>query len=133
MIKSTRKLYYSIREVSDLTGVPSHILRYWEQEFRCLKPKRSSSKVRKYREKDLQIIQIVKDLLYVQKFTIAGAKKKLNELGFPEFRKQKSEPLSIKSKPEVKIPIQKEGTFLDKKKEIIEAIKEDLKQLLQLL
>jgi DNA-binding transcriptional MerR regulator len=72
-----RKLYYSIGEVSELTGIPAHVLRYWESEFPQLHPKKSRTGNRTYQEKDLELIQQIRTLLYEQRFTIAGAKVQL--------------------------------------------------------
>ena len=74
------KLYYKIGEVSQITGVEPYILRYWESEFKIINPVRTNSKQRLYRKRDLELILEVKKLLYREKFTIAGAKKKLQEV-----------------------------------------------------
>lgn len=74
-----RKLFYSIGEVSALTGVPSHVLRYWESEFAELKPRKGRSGNRTYQNKDIEIIERIRALLYEQKFTIAGARAYLKE------------------------------------------------------
>ncbi len=74
------KLYYKIGEVSQITGVEPYILRYWESEFKIISPVRTNSKQRLYRKKDLELVLEVKKLLYKEKFTIAGAKKKLQEI-----------------------------------------------------
>jgi DNA-binding transcriptional MerR regulator len=71
------KLYFKIGEVSQLTGVEPHVLRYWESEFKIVTPIRTNSKQRLYRRKDLELILEIKKLLYEEKFTIAGAKKRL--------------------------------------------------------
>ncbi len=68
-----RKLYYSIGEVSELTGVPAHVLRYWEGEFQQLHPKKGRTGNRLFQERDIRIIEQIKKLLYEQRFTIAGA------------------------------------------------------------
>ena len=73
------KLYFRIGEVSDLIGVKPYVLRYWESEFRIVSPSRTHSKQRLYRKKDLELILEIKKLLYEEKFTIAGAKKKLQK------------------------------------------------------
>jgi len=75
------KRYYRIGEVSKLTGVKPYVLRYWESEFRFMAPQKSRSKQRLYRRRDIDIILLVKKLLYEQRFTIAGARKKLREMG----------------------------------------------------
>ncbi len=73
------KLYYKIGEVSEITGVEPYVLRYWESEFRIVNPTRTNSKQRLYRKKDLELILEIKKLLYEEKFTIAGAKKRLQK------------------------------------------------------
>jgi DNA-binding transcriptional MerR regulator len=73
------KLYFKIGEVAELTGVKTHVLRYWETEFSTFKPTKSRTNQRLYRRKDIEFILRIKDLLYNQGFTIAGAKKKLRE------------------------------------------------------
>jgi DNA-binding transcriptional MerR regulator len=79
------KLYYKIGEVSEITGIEPYVLRYWESEFKIVSPSRTSSKQRLYRKKDLELILEIKKLLYEEKFTIAGAKKKLQKTrGFKE-------------------------------------------------
>jgi DNA-binding transcriptional MerR regulator len=72
-----RKLYYSIGEVSELTGVPPHVLRYWENEFPQLRPKKSRTGNRVYQDKELETVYRIKSLLYERRFTIAGARTQL--------------------------------------------------------
>jgi len=76
---NTGKMYYSISEVSDMTGVKPHVLRYWETEFPTLKPKKNRAGNRSYRPKDIKAILVIRDLLYKEKFTISGARKKLQD------------------------------------------------------
>ena len=71
------KMYFSIGEVKELTGLEPHVLRYWETEFSSLSPKKNSRGQRTYKKKDIELILRIKDLLYRKKFTIAGAKKAL--------------------------------------------------------
>ena len=78
---ATDKRYYRIGEVSRITGVKPYVLRYWESEFRWMAPQKSRSKQRLYRKRDIDMILLIKKLLYEQRFTIAGARKKLRELG----------------------------------------------------
>jgi DNA-binding transcriptional MerR regulator len=73
------KLYYKIGEVAKFTGVKTHVLRYWESEFNTIRPNKSRSNQRLYRRQDVDLILHLKDLLYNQGFTIAGARKKLRE------------------------------------------------------
>jgi len=80
-LPSDGKLYYRIGEVSKITGVKPYVLRYWESEFRWMAPQKSRSKQRLYRRKDIETILQIKNLLYSQRYTIAGARKKLRALG----------------------------------------------------
>jgi DNA-binding transcriptional MerR regulator len=73
------KLYFKIGEVSEITGVKPHVLRYWEAEFGTFRPTKSKNQQRTYRRKDIELVLLLKDLLYNQGFTIAGARKKLQE------------------------------------------------------
>jgi DNA-binding transcriptional MerR regulator len=75
------KRYYRIGEVSRITGVKPYVLRYWESEFRWMAPQKSRSKQRLYRRRDIDMILLIKKMLYEQRFTIAGARKKLREFG----------------------------------------------------
>ena len=75
------KLYYRIGEVSDIVGVEPHVLRYWETEFRSIRPQKSRKGQRIYSRRDVEKLITVKDLLYSHGFTIAGARKKLREGG----------------------------------------------------
>ena len=75
------KLYYRIGEVSELTGVKPYVLRYWESEFRWMAPQKSRSRQRLYRKKDIETIRLIRRMLHEEKYTIAGARKRLRELG----------------------------------------------------
>ncbi len=75
------KRYYRIGEVSRITDVKPYVLRYWESEFRWMAPQKSRSKQRLYRQRDIDMILLIKKLLYEQRFTIAGARKKLRGVG----------------------------------------------------
>jgi len=71
------KIYFKIGEVCDLVGVQAHVLRYWETEFPMLSPQKNNSGQRSYRRKDVEMALRIKQLLYKEMFTIAGARKKL--------------------------------------------------------
>ena len=73
-MNSIKKLYYSIGEVSKITELKQYVLRYWETEFKQLSPVKNKAGNRTYRQKDIDIILKIKDLLYNQKFTIDGAR-----------------------------------------------------------
>lgn len=72
------KLYFKIGEVSEITELPSHVLRFWETEFAKINPRRTPSGQRLYRPRDVERILEIKYLLYERKFTIEGARKHLN-------------------------------------------------------
>ena len=72
--KQIKKLYYSIGEVSKLTELKPYVLRYWETEFKQLAPPKNRAGNRTYRQKDIDTIKLIKDLLYKKKFTIKGAR-----------------------------------------------------------
>ena len=71
------KIYFKIGEVCELVGVQAHVLRYWETEFSMLSPQKNKSGQRSYRRRDVEIALRIKQLLYGEMFTIAGARKKL--------------------------------------------------------
>jgi DNA-binding transcriptional MerR regulator len=75
------KLYYRIGEVAGLVGVEPHVLRYWETEFRSIRPQKSAKGQRVYSRRDVETLLKVKELLYAHRFTIAGARRKLREGG----------------------------------------------------
>ena len=75
------KLFFKIGEVCELAGVQAHVLRYWETEFPTLAPQKNRAGQRTYRRRDVEMALRIKELLYDEQYTIAGAKKKLaNEL-----------------------------------------------------
>jgi len=79
------KLYFKIGEVSQIAGVASHVLRFWEAEFPRISPKRTSSGQRLYTRREVELILEIKSLLYQRKFTIAGARQHLRAAaGRPE-------------------------------------------------
>ena len=75
-----KKAYYSIGEVCDLTGLKDHVLRYWETQFDVLSPTKNRAGNRVYRPKEVELVLLVKHLLYEEKYTIEGARKKLQEM-----------------------------------------------------
>lgn len=72
--------YYSIGEVCDVAGLRPHVLRYWETQFEELRPTKNRAGNRVYRPRDVELILLVKHLLYTERFTIAGARRKLAEM-----------------------------------------------------
>jgi DNA-binding transcriptional MerR regulator len=71
------KLYFKIGEVSSIIGVKPYVLRYWESEFSAVKPTKTKSKHRLYRQRDVEVLREIKRLLYEERLTIEGAKKRL--------------------------------------------------------
>tara|TARA_X000000368_G_scaffold195634_1_gene154433 strand:- start:278 stop:640 length:363 start_codon:yes stop_codon:yes gene_type:complete len=110
-----KKLYYSIGEVSQMTNLKAYVLRYWETEFSQLKPPKNRSGNRTYRQKDIEIILNIKDLLYSKKFTIEGARSVLKQ----------------KEKPESTL-ISKQSLNKDQK-EILKKVKNSLKEILKII
>lgn len=75
-----KKAYYSIGEVCDLTGLKPHVLRYWETQFDVLSPTKNRAGNRVFRPKEIELVLLVKHLLYEEKYTIEGARRRLQEM-----------------------------------------------------
>ena len=75
-----KKLFYKINEVSRITGLKPYVLRYWESEFDELRPQKDTNDQRRYRRHDIDMIKDIKKLHYEERFTIAGARKKLKNI-----------------------------------------------------
>jgi DNA-binding transcriptional MerR regulator len=112
----TGRLYYSISEVSDMMGVKPHVLRYWETQFKMLHPKKGRGGARMYRRRDVEVLFEIKKLLYEQRFTIAGARRKMLD-DRAEGRKE-----------QIELPFHKL-----ERDEMVRTIKRDLEQVLDLL
>jgi DNA-binding transcriptional MerR regulator len=113
------RLYYRIGEVSRITGLKPHVLRYWESEFKVIKPHKGGSLQRLYRRKDLDLILKIKKLLYEEGFTIAGAKKKIRDLERLENKQLKLKLVEKKSN--------------GKDHELLASVKEELKGIRNML
>jgi len=90
MLQKKEKLYYTIGEVKEITEIEPHVLRYWENEFPTLKPRKSNSGKRSYTRKDIETIHHIKRLLYGEKFTIKGAKNKIKGIETENKAKKKN-------------------------------------------
>jgi DNA-binding transcriptional MerR regulator len=90
------KLFFSIREVSEICGVEPHVLRYWETEFKHIKPVKKSGNRRFYRHRDVYAVLQIKHLLYDLNFTIRGAKKRLMSGDLTEIVEQHDAQTSLK-------------------------------------
>jgi DNA-binding transcriptional MerR regulator len=88
---AAEKLYYRIGEVEEITAVPAYVLRYWESEFKLLRPKKNPAGQRLYRPRDLELVQRIKTLLYDERLTLEGAKKRL----LAESRKSGTQQLEL--------------------------------------
>jgi DNA-binding transcriptional MerR regulator len=93
------KMYFKIGEVSEITGLESHVLRFWESEFKNIKPRRTSTGQRMYRKSDIQLLLYIKHLLHNEKFTIQGARKHIETEGVAKAAEKapekNSEPVKV--------------------------------------
>ena len=110
------KIYYKIGEVAEVAGVKTSVLRFWETEFSFLKPVKSSSGQRLYSKNEVDLVLQVKHLLYSEKFTIEGVKKRISTKG----KLLKAEDLSA-------------GVDVTDYSEVLKAVRNDLKVLRDLL
>lgn len=78
-----KKLFYRIQEVADIVGVEPYVLRYWETKFPMLSPEKDANDQRRYRSKDIDLLLLIRSLLYDEKYTIAGAVEKLKGSSAP--------------------------------------------------
>lgn len=80
MDSASEKLYYSISEVCSLTGLKDHVLRYWESAFPSLNPSKNQAGNRIYKREDIELIKLISRLLYEERYTIDGAKQKIEDM-----------------------------------------------------
>lgn len=99
------KLFFKIGEVCELIKVQPHVLRYWETEFPMLAPQKNRAGQRVYRRKDVEMVLRIRDLLYEEKFTIAGAKKKLADEMRGSTRTRAASKEAPAAEPEAKAPV----------------------------
>lgn len=74
-----KKFYYTIGEVCNLLELKAHVLRYWEKEFPQIHPQKRFGRIRRYNPDDIELLKKIKHMLYIQKYTIEGVRKKLRE------------------------------------------------------
>ena len=133
------KLYYSISEVAELTQLQPYTLRAWEKEFACLRPRRArGGKNRAYRERDIGIILLLKRLLYEERYTTQGVKKKLKDE--PELLRQigaQIPALLVERKSSSASVVERTGPEPAQDREtafrMIEETKKELREILRLL
>ena len=119
------KLYFRIGEVARLAGIKPYVLRFWETEFPGLGPKKSGTGHRLYRRKDVELVLEIKRLLYEKRYTIEGARK------FLESRTREISPKATEAA--VKIPGRSQGDLFQNPAPILEAVRKELAEILDLL
>ncbi len=145
--EAIKKLYYSIGEVSEATDLKQYVLRYWESEFPQLSPAKNRAGNRTYREKDIELVNFIKTLLYEKKYTIEGARQKLKELSengqplnissleepvpvaqpvVPQSEPRPQQPATITPKPDTPMDTERYRTFLTN-------LRTNLKELVELI
>ena len=134
------KLFFKIGEVCDLTGVQAHVLRYWESEFPMLSPQKNRAGQRTYRKRDVEIALRIRELLYDDQYTIAGAKKRLaSELRNPGKLKVVTSDMghvpSMKTSSASRERDLSEGTrvLTDEERQGVRGLARQLKELLSIL
>lgn len=127
------KLYFKIGEVADLTGVKPHVLRYWESEISAIRPTKNRNQQRLYRQRDIELILRLKDLLYAQGYTIAGARnllrRKAAALSQPVEAPPATAPASIPA--DLPLPASADGQLFlplggGKERRLLAELKQDL-------
>lgn len=103
------KLYFRIGEVASLVGVEPHVLRYWEREFRTIRPTKSAKGQRVYSRRDVENLMRVRELLYQEGFTIAGAKKKLERNALRRAEPELREESDARTEPQAQVESAKEA------------------------
>ena len=117
--KISGKLYYSIREVSEITSIKPYVLRFWEKEFPTLRPKKNRAGNRTYQLKDIELVKQIKNLLYDEGYTIEGARSQLR--GF-----KASEAVNA-------VKVEDQGMDKDKMKNLLRDIKQELGEILKII
>lgn len=117
------KLYFKIGEVKNITGIEPHVLRFWETEFKVIRPQRASSRQRLYRKIDVENILTIKKLLHEDGYSIAGARKLLSS------RKKENKKSPEKTIQAAAPPLKKTG----QNRRLLQEIKNDLLELKKLL
>ena len=144
--EAIKKLYYSIGEVSEATDLKQYVLRYWESEFPQLSPAKNRAGNRTYREKDIELVNFIKTLLYEKKYTIEGARQKLKELqdsGLALSITSLEEPAPV-APPVVKAPVvtveapvpqntQSESVSPEQYKRFLVNLRSELQQLIEII
>jgi DNA-binding transcriptional MerR regulator len=127
------KLFFKIGEVCEITDTQPYVLRYWESEFQALAPAKNSSGQRIYRRKDIETVLRIKQLLYEEGFTIAGAKKRLEQ----ELSGRGTTPQAMASLPDTEVanvePDEPSDERVDELKKVLLEVRNELRGMLTLL
>jgi DNA-binding transcriptional MerR regulator len=123
------KLFFKIGEVCELTDTQPYVLRYWESEFPALAPAKNSSGQRIYRRKDIETVMRIKQLLYDEGFTIAGAKKRLDV----ELAGKGATPNSMASQPEAVVATAPPLPEDERMRALLREMRDELRGILTLL
>jgi DNA-binding transcriptional MerR regulator len=124
------KLFFKIGEVCEITDTQPYVLRYWESEFPALAPAKNSSGQRIYRRKDIETVLRIKQLLYDEGFTIAGAKKRLEV----EIGGRGPTPSALASLPETEVAnVEAVSPVSDETRAVLNELREGLREILTLL
>lgn len=132
------KLYFRIGEVSDIIGVKPYVLRYWESEFPDIKPSKSKSGQRLYKRRDVEMLSRIKELLYDERFTINGARKRLKDMGKVCFEGKDLSPAGIEESVPKQLEVfekQAEHKTMSQKEssKVLIKIRRDLESLLEVV
>ncbi len=130
MEQSIKKLYYSIGEVSEITGLKPYVLRYWETEFKQLSPPKNRAGNRTFRQKDIKMIQSLKQLLHVEKFTIEGARKRLAEKPAEQVE---IETAPVDSQKQTDVSPEDKSEASRRRKKMLGYIRQELESMLEVL
>ncbi|OGL44882.1 MAG: hypothetical protein A2161_20860 [Candidatus Schekmanbacteria bacterium RBG_13_48_7] len=120
-----KRLFYRIGEVSKVTGLEDYILRYWESEFKALAPLKNKAGQRIYTQEDVDLILKIRELLYKDKYTIAGAKK--------EIARKISRKRTVKTQIDNQLAFELENDEAIAIRETLETVKQELNDILNLL
>jgi DNA-binding transcriptional MerR regulator len=122
------KLYFKIGEVKKITGIEPHVLRYWESEFKIIRPQRATSKQRLYRRVDVENILTIKKLLYEDGYTVPGARKFLTAN-----KGKKVKPAAPETKPAAKQAVKPAAVPGEKTRTMLKDMKKDLLAMKEML
>ena len=128
-VEIPEKLYFSIGDICRLLNLEPHVLRFWEREFPALSPSKGANGRRMYRRRDVEMVIVIKSLLYDQGFTIAGARKVLAEKRAGALGVSPSPARGAPPQPRLSPPTRPSGADL----KVLDQLKSDLRSILTIL